>query len=56
MRDQMRVLRQGCSADFEKLCAGVSPGGGRGMACLNAHAAEVSPGCHSALSSLSPPK
>lgn len=56
MRDQMRVLRQSCSADFEKLCSGVSPGGGRGMSCLNAHLADLSPGCHSALSSLSPPK
>lgn len=53
-REEARVLRSECGADFQKLCASVAVGGGRGAACLRAHASELSPRCSSALSSMAP--
>jgi hypothetical protein len=41
-----------CSADVEKLCAGIPRGGGRIAACLKANAAQVSPGCKAELASV----
>ena len=38
-----------CKADYERLCPGVSMGGGRIVACLKAHKMEVSVGCAKAL-------
>jgi hypothetical protein len=51
-RAEARVLRNSCGADFQKLCAGVPLGGGRGIACLRSHAPDLTPGCKSALASL----
>jgi hypothetical protein len=41
-----------CSTDIQSLCAGVKPGGGRVLACLQAHVAagELSVGCSTMLS------
>ena len=41
-----------CSADIQSLCAGVKPGGGRVLACLQSHVAagELSVGCSTILS------
>jgi hypothetical protein len=41
-----------CSTDVQNLCAGVKPGGGRVLACLQAHVAagELSVGCSTILS------
>jgi len=39
-----------CSADIKKFCADVKPGGGRIIACLKQHEADVSPGCKQAQS------
>lgn len=41
---------QACRADYKKLCDGVKPGEGRGLACLKQHESELSDGCKSALS------
>jgi hypothetical protein len=41
-----------CRPDREKYCAGVEKGGGRVMACMKEHAAELSPGCKSALQTM----
>lgn len=41
---------QACRADYKKLCDGVKPGEGRGLACLKQHASELSEGCKTALS------
>jgi hypothetical protein len=41
--------RAACAADVQKLCAGVQPGGGRIIACLKQHQAEVSDGCKQAI-------
>ena len=43
------AMRQACSADLEKLCPGVQPGGGRIGQCLREHQDQVSEGCKSAL-------
>jgi hypothetical protein len=38
-----------CRDDAQKLCAGVQPGGGRAIACMKQHEAELSPACKAAL-------
>jgi hypothetical protein len=43
---------QACRADARKLCAGTQPGGGRMLACLQEHEAELSPDCRAALPAL----
>ncbi|MDR3678174.1 MAG: cysteine rich repeat-containing protein [Acidobacteriota bacterium] len=42
-------VRAACAGDVQKLCAGVPSGGGRIIACLKQHQAEVSDGCKQAL-------
>jgi hypothetical protein len=42
-----------CKADVERLCAGISPGGGRLAACLKANEAQLSPGCKAERASVS---
>jgi hypothetical protein len=42
-------VRAACTADVQKLCAGVQPGGGRIIACLKQHKDEVSAGCKEAI-------
>ena len=39
-----------CSTDVQSLCAGVKPGHGHVMACLQAHVGELSVGCSTILS------
>jgi hypothetical protein len=50
-REQARFVRQFCAADYRRLCAGVRPGGGAGIACLRENAQALSPGCIKALQS-----
>lgn len=40
---------QACHTDATQLCPGVQPGGGRVLACLKQHEAELSSGCKAAL-------
>lgn len=44
-----RSAMQACRADAQKLCAGVSPGGGRVVACLRTNEAQLSADCKSQL-------
>ncbi len=37
--------RTACKADYEKHCAGTFPGGGRIIACLTKHYAELADAC-----------
>jgi hypothetical protein len=53
-REQAMALRSKCSGDFQKLCSGVQPGGGRGVACLREHASALTPACRGALMSAAP--
>ncbi|MFG1410027.1 cysteine rich repeat-containing protein [Xanthobacter sp. VTT E-85241] len=44
-----KSAQQACRADVEKLCAGIQPGGGRIVQCLQKQADQVSEGCRAAL-------
>jgi hypothetical protein len=48
-REQAHLLRTDCGSDFQKYCSSVELGGGRGLACLQAHATELTSLCQSAL-------
>ncbi len=43
------AMREACGPEVARLCPGVKPGGGRIIACFKEKAAELSPGCRSAL-------
>ena len=49
---QQAAAMKYCRADFERLCPGVQPGGGRIIACLKEHKEEVSIGCGKALQAM----
>jgi len=49
---QQAAAMKYCKADFERLCPGVQPGGGRIVGCLKAHKEEVSIGCGKALQAM----
>jgi len=42
MRGEAIALMQVCRGDYDRLCAGVQPGGGRVLACLQNHAGQLS--------------
>ena len=44
----MEALRAACTADVQRLCAGVQPGGGRIVACLKEHKDSLSDRCKQA--------
>ena len=41
--------RAACQGDFNKYCKGVTPGGGRIIACLNKESSNLTPACKTAL-------
>ena len=43
--------RGACKTDYEKFCAGIAPGGGRIVACLNKQRNHLSDSCKKALES-----
>jgi hypothetical protein len=43
--------RGACKVDYDKFCAGIAPGGGKIIACLNAKRDQLSATCKSALDS-----
>jgi hypothetical protein len=49
---QQAAAMKYCKADFERLCPGVQPGGGRIIGCLKAHKEEVSIGCGKAIQAM----
>jgi Cysteine rich repeat len=49
LANQARALAMTCRADFARLCSGVRPGGGRGLACLQQHLSELGPDCRNAI-------
>lgn len=48
-RAQAQALRAACEADIKRLCPGVSPGGGRLLACVKEKPEQLSAPCASAL-------
>ncbi|MER8772439.1 cysteine rich repeat-containing protein [Mesorhizobium sp. M0028] len=42
---QTAAEREACQADYQKLCKGVLPGGGRAVKCLAGHMSELTPEC-----------
>ena len=49
MKKQAYALAQACRADAQRLCADVESGGGRKLACLKQHTADLGPACRDAL-------
>lgn len=47
-------LRDACRSDYERFCAGVTPGGGRGVACLRGQLPALSADCRRAVESRPP--
>lgn len=45
------ALRNACQADFARNCPGVSPGGGRLVACFKEKQSQFSDGCKTAMQS-----
>ncbi|MEF3367003.1 cysteine rich repeat-containing protein [Methylocystis sp. 9N] len=45
-------VKEKCKSDYGKLCSGVMPGGGRILACFQAHIDEVTPDCRAALAKI----
>jgi Cysteine rich repeat len=45
-------LAKACATDLRQLCASVKPGGGRVLACLQSHEAELKPLCKAELPKL----
>lgn len=43
------AAQQACKGDYQRLCANVSPGGGRIIACLQNHSDKLSAACKDAL-------
>jgi hypothetical protein len=43
--------RGACKADYDKFCAGIMPGGGKVIACLNAKHDQLSATCKTVLDS-----
>ncbi len=48
-RERARAVAKACRADAQKFCKGVEPGGGRLLACLQAHETELSANCRTML-------
>jgi hypothetical protein len=49
MRGEAMTLVQICRGDYDRLCAGVQPGGGRVLACLQNQADQLSAACGQAM-------
>jgi hypothetical protein len=43
MRSEAMAIMRLCRPDYDRLCSGVQPGGGRILACLQSHARALSP-------------
>jgi hypothetical protein len=46
---QSQAMRQACREDYERFCAGTTPGGGRILACLQSHGDKLGSQCREAI-------
>src|SRR5215472_10134779 len=53
-QQQIGAIRSNCRSDFMSNCSGVRPGGADALRCLKDHMAQLSPGCHTAVSAVVP--
>jgi hypothetical protein len=51
---EAQSAQQACRADFQSVCSGVQPGGGRVVACLKQNYSKLSPDCQAALAKQMP--
>ncbi|MGA0563813.1 cysteine rich repeat-containing protein [Ancylobacter sp. VNQ12] len=51
-RAQQQALRSACGADIRAVCAGIQPGGGRLLQCIQANPDRISQGCKDVLASV----
>jgi len=51
-RERLFLLRTSCGGDVRAFCPGIPLGGGRVIACLEAHGPSLSPRCQSAMATL----
>ncbi len=49
MRSEAMTLMQICRGDHDRFCSGVTPGGGRVIACLQSKASQLSAACAQAM-------
>jgi hypothetical protein len=49
MRNQVTSFAKTCKGDYDRLCQGVQPGGGRILACLNSNVEKLSAACRGVL-------
>jgi hypothetical protein len=49
-QEELFTSERDCTTDVQSLCAGVKPGSGRILACLQSHVGELSVGCSTILS------
>jgi hypothetical protein len=54
-QQQIDAIRSNCRSDFLSNCSGVPRGGAEAVRCLKDHLAQLSPGCHAAVSAITPP-
>ncbi len=52
---QQNAIRQSCRADYQAHCSGVPTGGAPALACLQQHAAQLSPACGNAVAAIGAP-
>ena len=45
IRSEAMLLLRACSADYDRLCSNVTPGGGRVLACLAQQKDKLTPAC-----------
>jgi Cysteine rich repeat len=50
MRSEAMTLMRLCRSDYDRLCSGVTPDGGRILACLQSHAGALSRPCAQVMS------
>jgi hypothetical protein len=53
-QEQINAIRSNCRSDFLSNCSGVPRGGPEAVRCLKDHLAQLSPGCHAAVSAIIP--